>query len=85
MKQVVFKGFSDNDEGETINREALIAAHVRIKPYVTPNGAYGTTYAYVGGFLISNGPTYGGSMEFSDYDSLLSVAGAPERKRQKVN
>ena len=78
-KNVVFKKFSDEADSMTINRDALIAAHVRIKPYITPNGAYGTTYAYVAGSLIANGPARGDQMEFSDYDHLL----APPAKKLK--
>lgn len=84
-KQVDFKGFG----GETtVNRGALIAAHVRIKPYVTPNGAYGTTLTYVGGQMLCNGPAMGSSLEYSSYDYLGAAASAstspPPLKRAKT-
>lgn len=73
----------------TVNRGALIVPHIRIKPYVTPNGAYGTTYTFVAGNLIVNGPSYGSSVEFSDYSDIYTVHDAtdseiPNAKRQKA-
>jgi hypothetical protein len=71
-----------------INRGAFIAPHVRIKPYVTPNGAYGTTYTYIAGYLIANGPQFGSSTDFSNFDSFYSTGDVetkePAAKRQRA-
>ena len=74
-----------NYEDTKINRDAFIAAQVRIKPYVTPNGAYGTTYTYVAGFLIANGPEYSKTAEFSSFDYLMSSTAEPPKKKSKAN
>jgi len=75
-------------ETTRINRGAVICCQVRVNAYVTPNGAYGTTYVYVTGKLLKNGPEYSGSVGFSDWSSVVEAEEVwdvePRAKRQKT-
>lgn len=75
-----------NFDEVTINRGSLIVPHIKIKPYVTPNGAYGTTYTFIAGQLIVNGPSSGSSIEFSDHSRYTQITQGdePQTKRQKL-
>jgi len=68
-----------------INRGSVICAQIRVKPYVTPNGAYGTTYIYVNGHLLKNGPDYSGHVSFTDWGLGDESEEEPKTKRVKVD
>lgn len=73
VPRLLYKGEQVDFDATPINRGAVICAQIRVKPYVTPNGAYGTTYIYVNGNLIKNGPEYSSTAKFTDWESIMGV------------
>ena len=70
---------------------ALVTPLARVKPYVTPNGAYGTTYQFYSGVMIKNGTKYDSGTTFTSYSfgtedeqGYEQSEGEPSPKRRKA-
>lgn len=85
--------FDFTQDSTKVNRGAFIGAQMRIKPYITPSGSYGTTYIYESGVMWVNGPEYASAMDYTDYSDdfglgeiaaeAAEAVGPPAKKQKK--